>query len=102
MAQRDVLNRLEAWFRSCCDRDWENRYGVTIESTDNPGWWVKVDLSGTMLADRPFPCIDEGEEGVTPEWWSCYIEGMVYNGIGGVGSLSTVIEIFLDWAEAQA
>lgn len=33
---------LEKWFQSKCDGNWENFFGVTIETTDNPGWWIRI------------------------------------------------------------
>ena len=41
----DCLLVIEEWFAKQCDRLWENFYGVTIESTDNPGWLVVVSES---------------------------------------------------------
>ncbi|MBN6041230.1 Imm53 family immunity protein [Amycolatopsis sp. 195334CR] len=28
---------LERWFAGQCDDDWEHRYGITLETRDNPG-----------------------------------------------------------------
>lgn len=43
--------RLAKWHRAQCNGDWEHMYGVTIETTDNPGWWVKIELDGTTAAN---------------------------------------------------
>jgi hypothetical protein len=42
-----VLGRLQEWYRSRCDGDWEHSYGVKVETLDNPGWLVTVDLEDT-------------------------------------------------------
>jgi hypothetical protein len=47
--QRDWLGDLQRWYVAHCDGDWEHTYGVTIESLDNPGWRLRVDLAGTEL-----------------------------------------------------
>lgn len=39
--------RIDQWHKSNCNGDWEHSYGVTIETLDNPGWWVKIDLAET-------------------------------------------------------
>jgi hypothetical protein len=41
------LRVLEQWFSDNCDGDWEHEFGVHIESLDNPGWMIRVDLVGT-------------------------------------------------------
>lgn len=38
---------LEAWYQQNCDGYWEHSYGIEIETLDNPGWHVKIDLSKT-------------------------------------------------------
>ena len=39
----DAVEINEAWFASRCDGTWENSFGVKIETTDNPGWWLTLD-----------------------------------------------------------
>jgi hypothetical protein len=51
----DPLTWLQAWYATHCDGDWEHEYGVAIETLDNPGWFVKVDLQGSALASLAFP-----------------------------------------------
>ena len=41
-----TLNKIEffdSWFKKKCNGVWEHQYGVTIESTDNPGWRIIID-----------------------------------------------------------
>ena len=45
----NTLQRLQAWYAEQCDGKWENDQGVSIQSCDNPGWWIKIDLQGTRL-----------------------------------------------------
>lgn len=39
--------RLNRWFATQCNGDWEHMNGVKIETTDNPGWWVRIEIDGT-------------------------------------------------------
>lgn len=39
-----MISDLEDWFACQCDGDWEHQGGIRIETTDNPGWFVQVDL----------------------------------------------------------
>ncbi len=40
---------LQRWYLAHCDGDWEHTYGVSIETLDNPGWRLRIDLVGTEL-----------------------------------------------------
>jgi hypothetical protein len=48
----EILQWIQQWYKEQCDGDWEHSYGITIESLDNPGWLVKVDLENTKLEDE--------------------------------------------------
>ncbi|BFV59917.1 hypothetical protein KCMC57_up50210 [Kitasatospora sp. CMC57] len=58
----DPLGFLTAWYTAQCDGDWEHEYGIRIETLDNPGWSVEVDLEGTGL-DGVLPDRIETDEG---------------------------------------
>ena len=47
----NALRWLEGWFKETCDGDREHAYGIIIETIDNPGWSMHVDLAGTPLVD---------------------------------------------------
>jgi hypothetical protein len=96
-----ILERLQDWFQSQCDGQWEHDRGVRIDSTDNPGWWVKIDLNGTLLAAKHFSPVRRGDvESTDPEppWMHCYIEAGVFNGAGDPNTLNEILTLFLDWA----
>jgi hypothetical protein len=44
MSDTKGLDVIDAWLKSRADGDWEHHNGVTIESTDNPGWMMRIDL----------------------------------------------------------
>jgi hypothetical protein len=48
----DDLEWLEHWYATQCHGDWAEDRGVMIESLDNPGWMLRVDLRGTELEGR--------------------------------------------------
>ena len=53
-----TINRPQCWYASQCGGDWEHHFGVKIDTLDNPGWRVVIDLVGTNLdamvfAERP-------------------------------------------------
>ena len=100
-----TLARLQAWYTHQCNGVWEHSSGVLIESCDNPGWWVKVNLLGTSLHGRAFGEIAEGVNAqhfaLGPEWLSCRVEGDTWHGAGDETKLERILETFLAWAEAD-
>lgn len=46
----DPIYRLQQWYSAQCNGDWEHSYGIKIDTLDNPGWILTVDLAETNLA----------------------------------------------------
>jgi len=42
-----VPSSIEKWYRSRCDGDWEHHWDASIETLDNPGWRIQLDLRET-------------------------------------------------------
>jgi hypothetical protein len=94
------LDRLQAWYLAQCDGDWEHGFGVSIQTLDNPGWQVTVDLKGTSLADLLFLPVARGVEPDEADWVHCKVEGHQFLGHGGAENLGEILRIFLEWAGA--
>lgn len=45
----NMIAWLSEWYKSNCDGDWEHYYGIKIDTIDNPGWKVDIDLVDTYL-----------------------------------------------------
>ena len=86
-----------------CNDDWEHQYGVKIDTLDNPGWSVTVDLTDTNLEGVDFVTVAENAgPGSHPEgddWVLCRVEGGKWLGDGGPSKLSRLVEEFVSWAE---
>lgn len=95
----NTLIELQDWYAMQCNGEWEHDYGVRIDTLDNPGWRIEVDLTGTQLADTPFKCT--ANETSEHDWYDCTVENCQFVGHGGPKSLSSMIEIFLKWASHQ-
>jgi hypothetical protein len=111
-SNRDVNNllpRLQRWYESQCDGDWEHDSGVKVQSLDNPGWMVKINLEGTPLEGRAFQTIERGagydatEDSEKPhaDWLMCRVQNNTFEGAGGPRQLAEIIETFLNWAEQK-
>ncbi len=98
----DELARLQKWYQSQCNDEWEHRYGVRLDSLDNPGWWLKIDLVGTPLEGRAFSKVERGNGESKGDWISCSIQDGQFHGAGGSFNLGEILRIFLDWAEGEA
>ena len=40
MSLNEALEAIEEYFESNCNGSWEHHAGISIESTDNPGWVI--------------------------------------------------------------
>jgi Immunity protein 53 len=38
------LEIIDAWFKTLVNGDWEHHNGIKIETTDNPGWMITLNL----------------------------------------------------------
>jgi hypothetical protein len=72
---------------------------VSIDTLDNPGWLVKIDLAETALESRPFKTKTHGNPGTSESWVNCKVEGKQFVGAGGIGNLVEVLDIFITWSE---
>jgi hypothetical protein len=99
------LAKLQEWYFSQCDDDWEHSYGVHVETLDNPGWHLVIDLVGTALSEKPFTeqSLGMGEQAMTSgnEWFHCVVKDNKFVGAGGPRKLEEMIGIFLAWAGAS-
>jgi hypothetical protein len=102
----NALTRLQRWYSSQCDGDWEHTWGVKIGTLDNPGWSIDIDLCETTLEGKPFQersyGISEDADASGDEWIICKMEGTVFKGAGGPHKLEEMIEVFLEWAEKNS
>ena len=99
-----TITELATWFKQQCNGDWEHTNGVTIQSTDNPGWWVTIDLRGTPLEHKPFEPVVRGDFAggdPLPPWLHCRVKDSVFHGAGDVERLDEILSIFLAWSRGE-
>lgn len=103
MNQSNLLIHLQTWYHTQCDGDWEHQQGIEIGTLDNPGWFLKINLSRTALENKPFEPIAYGlDDLATKDWVSCEVKGSVFLGAGGPDKLSELIHHFIVWAKNEA
>ena len=94
-----MINWLENWYSSQCDGSWEHFYGIKIETLDNPGWAVEIDLCETELINKPFVEIDRDIS--DNDWLSCRLQNNKFEGFGDASKLYEILEIFRKWVEFE-
>lgn len=78
---------------------------MKIDTLDNPGWLLKVDLRDTPLEGKPFGKVVHGAAASELEawkrsgsWWVVEVKGGVFEAACGPLDLATVLSIFPSWA----
>lgn len=93
----NLIKWLEEWYKSQCDGDWEHFFGIKIETLDNPGWCVSIDITDTVLENKLF---EEYEVMSSDEdWVFCRVKDGCFNGAGDPSKLEGIILKFKEWAE---
>lgn len=94
----NALDRLQDWYLHECNGDWEHQFGVKIDTLDNPGWNIEVDIRDTYLAERKFSkvSVQRKEEN---DWLIYSVQDQKFIGSCGPKNLEELISLFLDWAD---
>jgi len=87
-----VIERIQTRYTAQCNGDWEHQYGVSIETLDNPGWTVCIDLTGTNLQDAAM--IPYRHDVGDNDWASSEIKDHKFTGSGDPNKLGLILEIF--------
>lgn len=93
-----TLDRLCKWYSAQCDGEWEHRYGLRIETLDNPGWIIRIDLNGIALEaarHEPGLVVSRSES----DWIHASIESNRFTLACGPGNLEEAIVYFLAFAQ---
>ncbi|MDD3404170.1 MAG: immunity 53 family protein [Hespellia sp.] len=94
------LEWLQKWYKINCDGLWEHLYGIIIETLDNPGWHVKIELHETKYANLQPESVkrDNGDD----DWFKCAVSNEVFEGFGDCTKLEMIIKIFRKWIDDKA
>jgi hypothetical protein len=95
------LQWLTEWFKDRTDGEWEHAFGITIATLDNPGWSIRIDLSGTALCEVSFA----SEEQKDGDCWSRFGKddpGGVFHAAGDATALPKMLARFRTWATASS
>ena len=91
---------LERWYASQCNGNWEHSYGVHIDTLDNPGWSIKIDLRDTRKQDYALERKRiERTENDSIHYW---IDEQQFRIACGPLNLSEATEIFVGWFDSDS
>ena len=95
----NILTWLQSWYDSQCNGEWEHQYGITIQTIDNPGWDVEIDLSETKLdgirQEWKLLKIDENN------WYGFKIENNKFIASGDTSKLYKLLNLFKELFETD-
>lgn len=95
----NIIAEVQKWYASNCDGEWEEDYGIKIETMDNPGWSVSIDLYDTNLEDKKFDEINKHDS--EKLWIDCRVEDNIFKGFCDPSKLKEILTIFINWAKSQ-
>jgi len=95
----DILQWLQNWYQSQCNGNWEHQYGIRIDTLDNPGWLVEIELNETEWETLKFPrrLIEQSET----DWYSIGVDSAKFQGAGDPSKLSAILSKFRDIIEKR-
>ena len=95
----NILEWLCNWFALECDGDWEHENQIKIETVDNPGWSITIDLRDTELEDLEIVVgtIEKSEN----DWYFFEIKDKKFRAGGDLAKLTFLLEKFREIVESQ-
>jgi hypothetical protein len=96
----DTIEFLQSWYRAQTNGEWEHARGITIETLDNPGWRVTIDLVETSLEGASMKPVRR--EKSPQDWLVCEVDHDHFRGDGDPRKLVAILQVFQSWAEEAA
>ena len=93
--QESLFNLLQDWYLAQCNGDWEHEFGIKIDTLDNPGWSVVIDLLGTKYENKKFNELNY--ERNSNDWIQCSVINDQFKAAGGPRNLKEIVTIFIEW-----
>lgn len=95
--EKDILSWLCEWYAGNCNEDWEHSYGITIETLDNPGWEIVIDLKDTLLENKEYDYVTVQVN--EKDWYGYKFENKKFNAAGDPSKLRKLLELFKKYVD---
>ncbi len=88
---------LQQWFAAQINGDREHSYGIRIETLDNPGWNIEIDLGETEFEqiNLPFQLFEKSEN----DWFCREIKNSVFKASGDISKLDFLLGLFREFVQ---
>ena len=93
----NTIDRVQSWYFSQCNGDWEHGNGIRIETLDNPGWLVDINLADTALEGKLFDRVQMDRTEL--DWLWAWKDENKFSVRCGPKNLEEALLLFLNWAE---
>lgn len=91
-----LIEKLNFWYQAQCNGDWEHQFGISINTIDNPGWKVVIDLCGTRWENLSIERITIDHDNHQLDWMHFEISNSKFIGTSSPMNLSALIEKFFE------
>lgn len=92
-----TLTWLQAWYAMQCDGDWEHGSGISVGTLDNPGWSVRIDVSGTAAQSLLLEASETHRS--DHDWLVIRRDGDTFDAACGPLNLGELLHAFRLWVE---
>jgi hypothetical protein len=87
---------IQKWYLSQCDGDWEHQYGIRIDTLDNPGWLIKIDIIKLEFNKAIKNVLIEKSD---DDWFAYEIKDNCFIASGDSNKLEFLLQLFKNFAE---
>jgi hypothetical protein len=94
--ENSLIKWIQQWYISQCDGDWEYEFGVKIQTLDNPGWNIKIDIVNLEFNKNIAWKIIENSNN---DWFGYKIHDNYFEASGDYHKLEFILQLFKDFIE---
>lgn len=97
--ERDDFAWLQAWYYIHCNGTWELMKRIHLETLENAGWLITINVKDTELETADFRIITILNS--QNDWLGCEVKNKVFQGQCGPFNLPDVLKVFRNWSKPR-
>ena len=90
-----MIELLNTWYLAQVNGDWEHKYGISLETLDNPGW--KLEITGADERKHLDIYIDNDDD----DWFFVKANEHSFTGTSSPNQLNNILQLALNWLCSQ-
>ncbi len=87
------------WYKLNCNGYWEHYHGIQIDTLDNPGWTISIDLEDSIVKLESFPW--KLNKKSDDDWYNFRVENDKFEATGDPSKLEFLILKFKELVETD-